>query len=355
MFRRRPARAIVMALGISAWCGPGAVADELVANGVNHVGVRISGLANGYIVFRTAAGEKRSARIDTVELIAVERGSTFADFNQAERLVAGGKPAKAVSRYRRMVHTSESFWSDLLAARLLRATDRAGQIDRAAGFFIRTAEGKFSGPATAVHIMPTRIPDRRDGKTARAIEQLSGVISRLPPGPTRTLLVVFRYDVLRRVRDKRETTEAIRVASLAIDESIGTARVYEIVLAAFRSALAGDPSPANLAGLDAAIRYCPEPALPDFLLVKGEMLLSHASTREELIRASWPFLRVVTHMPDDPRAADGLLGAAGALERLGSSGRAAALLTECLAHPKIDDATRREAEAALERVRTQRE
>ncbi len=350
----RGVRATAAALGVFVWWASVGVADELVVDGVNQAGVRITGLADGYLVFRTAAGEKRSARLDTIELIAVERGSAFVDFNQAERLVAGGEPAKSVSRYRRMVHTSESFWSDLLAARLLRATDRAGQIDRATGFFIRTGDGKFSGPATAVYLMPTRIPDRRDAKVARAIEQLAGAIFKLPAGPLRSLLTVFRYDLLRRVHDKRAPVEATRVASLTIDESIGTDRVYEIVLAALRSALPRDASEANMAGLDGAIRYCPESALPDFLLVKGETLLSRASTREDLIRASWPFMRVVTHMPEDPRAVDGLLGAAAALERLGSFGRAANLLTECMAHPKIDGAARRKAEEALVRVSAKR-
>ena len=354
---RSPRKLCAMAAVLGVFVGGASVgvADELVVDGVNHAGVRITGLADAYLVFRTAGGEKRAARIDTVELIAVDRGSAFVDFNQAERLVAGGEPAKAVPRYRRMVHTSESFWSDLLAARLLRATDRAGQIDRATGFFIRTAEGRFSGPASAVHLMPTAIPDKRGVKVTRAIEQLSRIIFKLPAGPMRSLLTVFRYDLLRRINDKRAVDEATRVASLTIDESIGTVRVYEIVLAALKSALPRDASKANLAGLDGAIRYCPESALADFLLVKGETLLSRASTRESLIRASWPFMRVVTHMPDDPRAVDGLLGAASALERLGAFDKATDLLAECLARSQISGAARRQAEEALARVSAKRE
>ena len=161
---------------------------------------------------------------------------------------------------------------------------------------------------------------------------------------------MFRYDLLQRVRDKREPVEATRVASLTIDESISTDRVYEIVLVALKSALPRDASQRGLAGLDGAIRYCPDVALPDFLLLKGETLLSRASTREDLIRASWPFVRVVAHMPDDPRAVDGLLGAAAALERLGLFGKAADLLTECLGHPKTDVARRRQAQETLARV-----
>jgi len=341
-------------VGAAAACvllfGSGSVADELVIDGVNHAHVRITGLADGYLAFRTAMGEAQTARIDTVDLIVVERASTFADFNQAERLVAGGEPAKAISRYRRMVHTSESFWSDLLAARLLRASDLAGQIDRAAGFFVRTTEGKFSGPATAVHLMPTMVPDRRDGKVVRAVENLSIPITKLPPGAARSLLMLFRYDLLRRMDDKRASVEAARVATLTIDESIGTERVYDILRFALKATLPQGATPEVLSGLDRAIRYCPESRLPDFLLLKGETLLSRASTREDVIRASWPFMRVVAHMPDDARAVDGLLGTAKALERIGSFDKAAALLTECLDHPKADEAKRRLASQALSRV-----
>ncbi len=326
------------------------MADSLVVGGRDYHAVRITGLADGYLVFRTAAGASQSARIDTLDLIEIARGASFADFNQAERLVASGEPAKAISRYQRMVHMSESFWSDLLYARLARATDRAGRIDRATGYFIRVAQGTFSGPATAVWLMPKSIPDRRDGKTARAISQLLAVSSQLPAGPARSLLTIYRYELLQRVGDRRAAQLASRVAGLTVDESIGTERVYDMVRHALRSVLSQDTPFNHFTDLDRAIRYAPDALLPDFLLLKGDALLSTAQTREDIIRASWPYLRVVAHQPDDARAALGLVGAAAALERMKSFPQAAALLTECLARRDVDDTTRARAEAALARV-----
>lgn len=330
----------------------GSHADEIVADGVNYTGVRISGFSDGFIAFRRPTGASQSVRIDKVTLLFIDRGASFADFNQAERFVAAGEPARAVPRYRRMVHTSDSFWSDLLAARLCRATDLAGQFGRATGYFIRVAEGRFGGPAAAVRVMPERVPSHREAKAARALEQLSGVIAKLPKGPARSLLLVFRYHVLASIGDKRAVGEAKRLAAVTIDESIGTERVYGIVLSAFESALSREASMIVLKGLDRTIRACPESLLPGFLMLKGDALLARAETREDLIRASWPYLRVVTHMAEDPRAAEALISAARVLERMASYDKAADLLTECLNRPTLTDPVRRRAEAALARLRS---
>jgi len=343
-------RAIALALVLIA--AGSSSADEIEADGVNYSGVRINGFANGYVSFRLATGDTQSARIDKISLLKISRGSLFTDFNQAERFVASGEPARAVSRYRRMFYTSDSFWSDLLAARLCRATDEAGQFGRATGYFIRVAQGKFSGPASAVYLMPKSVPKQRNAKAARALEQLSGVIGQLPEGPARSLLLVYRYQVLRSIGDHRADAEAKRLEAVTIDESIGTDEVYGMLLSAMRSALRQEASIQLLVGIDHAIRACPESRLPDFLLLKGDALLSRAQTRKDLIRASWPYLRVVTHFPDDPRAADGLIAAAGVLKRMESFDKAKSLLTECLNRPNLTEPQRRRAEDALAQLHT---
>lgn len=343
-------RVAVAASAVACLAGAPTRADSLVINGQSHNAVRITGLADGYLVYRTASGKTESARIDTLDLIAVDRGETFADFNQAERFVGSGEPARAVSRYRRMVRLSESFWTDLLDARLCRATDQADQIDRATEYFIRVAQGAFSGPATAAYLMPKSIPNRRDGKVARAISQLSSVSTQLPPGPVRSLLAIYRYELLRRVEDRRASQAAGEVATLTVDDSIGTEQVYGIVQHALRVTLSRNVTPEHLDGLDRAIRYAPEALLPDFLLLKGDVLLAAAQTREALIRASWPYLRVVAHAPDDARSGAALIGAAHALERMESFPQATALLKECLARGDASDDIRHRANEALRRI-----
>ena len=63
-------------------------------------------------------------------------------------------------------------------------------------------------------------------------------------------------------------------------------------------------------------------------------------------------MRVVVHMSDDPRAAQGLYGAALVLERIGRGDKAMALLQECLDHKRISEETRTLASAALTRLRS---
>ncbi len=80
----------------------------------------------GRLQFRAADGTLYTPWISDVELLVVERGGAFVDFNQAERYLAGGQADKAVVRYRRTLRLAENFWADLVESRLLLARDRAG-------------------------------------------------------------------------------------------------------------------------------------------------------------------------------------------------------------------------------------
>ena len=86
-----------------------------------------------------------------------------------------------------------------------------------------------------------------------------------------------------------------------------------------------------------------EGIVPDFLMLRGAFLAGKARTREDLMRASWPFLRVAIHFPDDPRAADGYYEAARLLERIDLSDHAAVLMRACLDHEGVSESTRAKA------------
>ncbi|MEK7730999.1 MAG: hypothetical protein AAB363_04000, partial [Planctomycetota bacterium] len=175
-------------------------------------------------------------------------------------------------------------------------------------------------------LVPQTIPAKRDAKFTRAIEQLD---SALGQNPGETLLVLFevlRYEILRRAEDERAARAAATVAALPFPEAVRSEHGYAGVLAALRETLQSGVTAERLAYLDRAVRDCPDATLPGFMLLKGETLLRTAVAREDIIRASWPFLRVVVHIPDDPRAAEALLGAASAVERLGRTDQAVAFV-----------------------------
>lgn len=342
---------LVLFSGIAFLAWP-ARADQVVAKGANYAGAKVLGFDKGRLQFRAADGRLVTQWVDDLELVVVDRGGVFEDFNLAERFLQAGEFDKAAVRYERALRLGDDFWPDLAAARLVMAYDRTGQLDKATMNFIRVVRGRFAGPEAGARLVPQMKPARRDAKYARALEQLDAALDQNPGEAIRVLFEVLRYEILRRGEDERAARAAPRVASLSVPEVVRSERVYAGVLLAMQETMKMDASSARLADLDRAIRDCPDSTLPSFLLLKGETLLRAAVAREEVIRASWPFLRVVVHMPDDPRAADGLLGAASALERLGRTDKAVAFVEECLVHRRVGDETREKAQSMIARLRS---
>ena len=327
------------------------LADQVVAKGTSYAGAKVLGFDKGRLQFRAADGRVLTQWVNDIDLMVVDRGGVFDDFNLAERFLQAGEFDKAAVRYERALRLCDDFWPDLAAARLVMAYDRTGQLDKAAMNFIRVVRGRFAGPAAAARLVPQTAPAKRDAKFTRAIEQLDAALVQNPGETPRVLFEVLRYEILRRAEDERAVQAVPTIAALSIPEAVRSERVYAGVWAALQETLKEGVGPARLVDLDRAVRDCPDSALPGFLLLKGEALLRTAAAREEIIRASWPFLRVMVHMPDDPRAADGLLGAALAVERLGRTDQAGAFVEECLAHKRLRDETRGEAQAMLTRLR----
>ena len=343
---------LIFPFGVMGLMQPSVVeADQIVTEAQNHPDAGIVRLEGGRLQFRDRAGQLQSAWIHRIGLIVMDRAGAFTDFNQAERFLAGGEPARAIPRYRRAMRLLDDFWPELIAARLTTACDQAEQVDQAVSNLLIVLEGFFTGPPAAARLIPRRIPSDPDGKVLRALDQLNAVLTRELPESHRTLLTLVRYEMLGRIGDERVRSAAKEVAVLPIPADIRSERVYQIQHEALGRVLQEGVNPDALAGLDRAIRDAPESLLPDFLLLKGWMSLRAAASREDILRASWPFLRAAIHFPDDERAAEGLYGAASALERAGLTDQAVELLTECLESERLGDKTRRQAESALKRLR----
>ncbi len=339
--------AVLLFVSVAASC---LRADQVVVGDESYIGAKIVGLIDGRLRFLGADGSAHTVKLNDVTMMVVDRGGVFADFNEAERFRGRGEMQRAAVRYRRMQRLAEGFWSDVIVIRLLQTLDAAGQIDKAVEEYIRVLNGRRSGPAAAAYLFPRNVPQRASARVGRAIDQIDGALSRKPEAGQRVLLEALRFDIMRRSGDKRVASGAARVASLSIPVAARSQTVYAILLDAQRRDVERAYRPELLASMDRAVRDCPRSLLPDFLLLKGGALLKAASTEDELIRASWPFLRAAIHFPDDPRAAQGLYGAALAVEGLGRADRARNLLAECLAHAKLTDEVRESALVAQERM-----
>ncbi|MBI1825440.1 MAG: hypothetical protein HY287_05760 [Planctomycetes bacterium] len=322
-----------------------ASADQLVVSKVNYMSARLMNVEVGQIVFRSSDGAVHREWLSDVDLILIEHGGTFDDFNQAERMAAAGEPDKAAVRYERAMRLADEAWADMTAARLLRVYDRSGQFEKTAAMFVRVAQGKRTGPALAARMFPHEAPTKKDAKFARAMETLDAALAAEPGEGIRVVVEALRFEWLRQVGDVRANRIARGFPAMPIPENVGTESLYRIVREALGVWMEKEASPTAMDALDASIRDCPAANLPDFLMLKGDVLSRSAQTREEMIRASWPYLRIAIHMADDPRAADALFAAAGLMQRLERPNWAASLTDECLAHPRISASTKARATA----------
>lgn len=346
--RRRLLWAIGALCAITMLSSGDARADQIVVGDANHTDVQITGVDGGEVTYRTSDGVVHAVSLNDVRLIFIDQIRTLGDFNEAERFLLDGKVEEAIVRYQRARRLAESFWKGLVAARLINAYDRAERIDDAVDQWIVVLGDAALGSLTAARLLPNRLPSRRTAAAGRSVEALAAALADLPDSDRRTLLELLRFDIMNQSGDSRAASVAPGVAVLAIAKPLRCERLYRIQLAAFESLL-GEAS-VDPASLDRAILACPRSLVPSFLLLKGDRLLKAAETRDDLIRASWPYMHIVAMVPTDERAADGLFRTAGIVERIGRSDTAAKLLRKCLEHPRVSDRTRHRAKAALKRV-----
>lgn len=354
MNRTRFALSLIRFAGVAGVCAVTSAArgDQVTAQGETLARGRINGFAAGRVSFRGEDGATTEVPIEAVERIFIDSKRGFDDFNQAEEAFSRGEFARAFVPYERALRAApEGFWPDLVTCRLLVAFDRGQRLDRAVQQFIRAARGEDSGPAAAARLLPRSIPAKRDEATVNAVQQLDEALRAATDPALSALLRVLRYRILAAVGDPRADAERQAVAALAIPEPARSRDVYGVQREAIAALLASRTQPEDLALLDGPIGDCPSAALPDFLLLKGRTLLARAKTREEIIRATWPLMRVAIHMPDDPRAAEALFESAGAMERLGRPDKALRLLEECAAHKAASEDFRKNARAAIERLK----
>ncbi len=340
-------RAILVSAGVMLAAGPTARGDQLVVRKISYPGVKIVAFSEGKLQYRGPGGDLRKAELADVDLIVAERGESFSDFNQAERHFAGGEWENAIVRYRRTLRLSSDFWTDLITARLLIACRRAGRQDEAVTHFVRLLRAAGQGPQVAAGLFPFATGKLPAESFSRALEQLDSAAEEISDPSARSLLVLARFDLLRAQGDPRAAAAAPAVAALDLPPPLRLEGFYSLIFQALADVLSSAGDAAALGQLDRAIRDCPRSSLPDFLLLKGRTLMKAAQSSEDVMRASWPFLRIVAHLPSDPRAAEALYETALAMDRLNRRDQALQLLHECLAHPRVSAAVRTAAEGFL--------
>lgn len=329
--------------------------DQIITAKNNYTGANIVDFDRGNVHFRTAGGALRREWVGDIKQLVVSRGGAFDDLNQAERFYQAGQTERALIRYRRAIRVAEGYWETLIACRLVRACDEAEQLDAATRHLIVVLLSGWGGPEAVARLIPQHMPTQRTRRSVRAVEQLDTALARHPPDAHRSVLELIRFEILRRTNDERIARSAVPVAHGVIPIDARFEAFFRIQFEAARIAVGQAVTAELLVGLDHSIRHAPDSVLADFLILKGRASMQIARSREDVLRASWSFLRAAIHFPDTPSAAEGLFLAAGALERADKRDQASRLLDECLTHEQVSDETRARAEAARKRLNLTRE
>ncbi|MCH7814573.1 MAG: hypothetical protein IID40_11205 [Planctomycetes bacterium] len=324
-------------------------ADQVQTEAENLTRLAVAGYADGDLHLRLPDGSTRTVPLVEVRRLVIDTVGGLADLNEAEGYLEQDQPAKAISRYERALRVAEDFWPAIIRVRLLQACNRAGKFERAATYFLQVSA---DAPQAAARLMPEAIPTGRSQLVKRVVQRITAEAEATADPQRRVLLELFRFAIWAQTGDRRAAGQVERVALAVIDPSIGTAAVFDLKIGACYQLLdAGRHAEVQATASD-ALSDCPMEVMPDLLLLKGRALLAGADGRQDLLDAGAAFMRVVIHFGDRAQAGQGLLWAARVHRRLDRPAKAVQLLEECLAHAPADGTLRRQAEAELERIRT---
>ena len=301
--------------------------------------------------FQVGDGTEQSAWIDEATRIIVDTASGFEDFNDAETALADADYDRAIGRYERALRRSRNYWQDVISWRLAAAYLADGRLDRAAGYFISVARSVQAGPRAAARLLPSIVssPDRRSA--ARAVEKLDSALRGASDAPDTTVLRLLRFVIAEPAGRGGGVREAHAVLRAPLDESLRIRAAYQIRVRAAEALLAaGAIEEADFAGIDEGILHAPADVVAGFLWTKGRARMIAAKRPDDVIRATWLFMRIAIHMPADPLVPRALLEAGRGLERAGREAKAVGLWRECLGLAQIDDETRKIVEAEVARV-----
>ncbi len=338
--------AYVFAMTVPAW------GDQVTIGADDYPNVTIVSFEHGKLIFRTPRDQDVASLIRDVDFIMVSRGRRFADFNEAEQYLHEGEPARAIPRYQRAFRTADSFWQGLSLARAITACDRAGRIDQAIQYWINLAELDQSGVEAAVQLLPGNINDSQRQEIDRAIVHLTKAATKQRKPDLAVLFQLLRYRLLDAIGDDQADEAAHTILASGWSKNLAHTEIYDILIDVLDRKMLREVTLESLTRLDEAIADAPTAKLSQLLLLKGHALLRLKNEQASGIAAGWAFMRVVAHMPDSPDAAEGLYGAALAMEKIGRVDKSISLLQECRDHKFATAATQTLATKMLGRLQS---
>ncbi|GMV96354.1 MAG: hypothetical protein AMXMBFR83_07200 [Phycisphaerae bacterium] len=323
----------VMAVGL--WGGALARADVVSAQGRTlAVDVRITGLREGLLSYRTAGGQEVSRPIEQIRYLQI---SGWDAFNQAERQQRDGNARSAIELYEKsLAEAVDAAGLDrrlLVRCRLIGLYDAAGRFDRAVACYLDVLEAM---PACVDTLRPGRVPT--DAEMLRTAGDLvaRAVARRDPLDPVGDALEHWRAtwpdgrSATRPADDRRPDRPAV----ISAPATRPTVPADDPLLAAVSADLAAGAYDRAARRIAEAIKDSPTSPPSEWFYWQGRACQELAAKgREPAVhrrRAGLAFLRVVIRSPESPLAAECLFRAAEVCRDEGRPDRAAALLTELI-------------------------
>lgn len=330
---------VVIAGALLAAATAPAGADDVLVRGLPpYDAVRVTGVRDCEVVFRTASGSEIVKPMKDVEGLLIVGQS---DFNQAEELLRQRKPADAVAAFDAAARKAQGPWMDkLVQMRRLAAIDRAGLMDRATEEWLLIVEANHASEKS-LSLRPQGAGPRGSADNAKAIALLEKTLQRLPDGAgkyaaaVRELLMKL-YAAEGRQEQATAMAQALAASGVAVPRGpdqpgSGPAappppQTAQLDAAAFliEQGKAGDAVPQ----LQAKLRSYAERDLPRALLLLGKAQVrmaqkaAAAAARALLEQGGLNCMRVAVFFPDAPQAAEALYLAGSANALLGNSAAA---------------------------------
>ncbi len=338
--------------GLCLGAGESVRGDELVRGSTKLERIRIVDLDGGDIAYRTPGGEFRLMPITEVDRLQVDTVGTLADLNEAELRQSRGDFVRAERHYVRATRVASGFWERLVRARFIQAADRAGRMDIIATQFAALLDDENAGPVLAAELLPRSAPTVRSPGMERARSRIEGEIEQATSQSARVLLELLRFQMVDGVGGGNSGVLARKLMDQPIPPIVGTRSVYRVKAAALRR-LAADGSAAEVLRIvDGDIGSVAMGALPELLLVKGEVLFEWGRGEAAVMRAGLAAMRLVIHFPEDELVPAALVLAARVHERMDRVPTALKLLEECVGLARITATMRARAEAEMTRLRS---
>lgn len=315
---RLPLWSCVLAIG---WGALVASADSVVlTSGLKYDGVTVVGAEEGVLRFRLRSGNVVSRSLADVRTIMLVGRDTF---NEAEKLLAGGKHAEAIKAYATAAQSASGWRKALIQYRLLPVHENSGRIDQAVALWLEIADAAGATPTTLA-LRPKKIPPAGSTANDEAIKLLTAKVknaSNKAYVKGIRLLLVDLYERQGRLSEAQAVAAKLGATTSQATDVNGVRPVRptgsgEVILR--RASLAAK------AGEHAKVVSLVKPALKEFasaelptalqLLAQAQLGLAKAEKdaaagRELLVAAGLNFMRVVVNFPTSEEAPDALVGA----------------------------------------------